>query len=137
MKKITAEDAWVAAQTAWGEARGEGTEGMQAVLLVIRNRAMDRRWSMLSVAAVCRQPAQFSAWNAGDVNRPRMLALSLENEAFRDCLAMAIEVFSGQTPDVVEGATHYYADTIATPYWAQGKEPVAHIGHHLFFAGIA
>ena len=137
MKKITAEDVWVAAQTAWGEARGEGKEGMQAVLLVIRNRAMDRRWSMLSVAAVCRQPAQFSGWNATDPNRSCMLALSLENEAFRDCLLMAIEIFSGQTPDCVQGATHYYADTIAAPYWAQGKEPVIHIGHHLLFAGIA
>ena len=136
MKKVTAEDVWVAAQTAWGEARGEGIEGMRAVLLVIRNRAMDLRWSMLSVAAVCRQPSQFSVWNAKDTNRSRMLALSLDNKHFCDCLAMAIEVFSDQTPDVVEGATHYYADTIAAPYWAQGKEPVAHIGHHLFFAGI-
>ena len=137
MKKIAAEDLWTAAMTAWGEARGEGMEGMQAVLLVIRNRAMDLRWSMLSVAAICRQPAQFSSWNARDPNRSRMLALSLENEDFRNSLAMAIGVFSGETADVAHGATHYYADTITTPYWAQDKEPAAHIGHHLFFAGIA
>ena len=137
MKEVTAEDLWTAAMTACCEARGEGMEGMQAVLLVIRNRAMDLRWSMLSVAAICRQPAQFSAWDAKDANRHRMFALSLENVDFRNSLAMAIGVFSGETSDAVRGATHYYADTIAPPYWAQGKEPVATIGHHHFFAGIA
>ena len=137
MQKVTAEDLWTAAMTAWGEARGEGREGMQAVLLVIRNRAMDLRWSRLSVAAICRQPAQFSVWNAKDPNRPRLMVLSLDNALFRTCLTMAIQVFSGETADAVRGATHYYADTITPPYWAQGKEPVAHIGHHLFFAGIA
>ena len=34
----------IPARTAWGEARGAGSEAMQAVLCVIRNRVVDGGW---------------------------------------------------------------------------------------------
>ena len=137
MKRVTAEDLWVMAQAMWGEARGEGTDGLGAVALVIWNRSQDSRWARFSIAGICRQAWQFSVWNVGDPNRTKMLALSLDDNLFCACLRMALDVLTGAQADYTHGATHYYAETIASPYWAEGHEPVAHIGHHLFFAGIA
>ena len=76
MRRITAEDLWTLAQTMWGEARGEGTDGLGAVALVIRNRSQDRRWERLSIAGICRQPWQFSVWNVGDPNRAKLLEVA-------------------------------------------------------------
>ena len=125
----------------WGEARGEGADGLGAVALVIRNRSQDRRWSRLSIAGICRQPSQFSVWNINDPNRAKMLGLSVDDAIFCTCLRMALDVLTGLQSDYTHGATHYYAESLATrdasPPWAQGQTPSAHIGHHLFFTGIA
>ena len=136
MRRITAEDLWTLAQTMWGEARGEGPDGLGAVALVIRNRSQDRRWSRFSIAGVCRQPWQFSVWNMGDPNRAKLLALSVDDAIFCACLRMALDVLTGVQADYTHGATHYYAEHLAPPYWAQGQALSAHIGQHLFFAGI-
>jgi N-acetylmuramoyl-L-alanine amidase len=45
-------------------------------------------------------------------------------------------VLSGGYEDTTKGSTHYYADHIPAPKWAVGKEPVATIGHHLFFNDV-
>src|SRR5688500_4029200 len=57
------------ARTLWGEARGEGRNGMQAVANVIMNRyklarsnsGYARQWGR-TVAEVCRKKYQFSCW---------------------------------------------------------------------------
>jgi spore germination cell wall hydrolase CwlJ-like protein len=56
---LTKDDLIVAA-TIWGEARGEGTEGMKAVANVIRNRANSLNKSPKDVVL---QKKQFSIWN--------------------------------------------------------------------------
>lgn len=132
------------ARTLWGEARGEGRAGMEAVAHVVYNRIAARSWWGRDVAAVCRKPWQFSCWNANDPNRGRLLQLNAGDTDFRiACLAaraVADAEATGQrgASDPTQGATHYYApDRVAAPRWALGRAPCARLGRHLFFKGVA
>ena len=63
----------VLARTIWGEARGEGKEGMEAVASVILNRTeiakrLDGYWWGNTIIQVCQKPYQFSCWNKLDPN---------------------------------------------------------------------
>ena len=66
--------------TVWGEARGEGAEGMQAVASVMKNRLREGRWgqTIQSVVTANRQGRngtvyQFSCW--GDTNKRSMMRM--------------------------------------------------------------
>lgn len=129
------QDIDIMARTIWGEARGEDKQGRVAVASVIRNRAIKSpayNWPN-TPKAVCRQPWQFSCWNSNDPNLPKMQALTDQNSIFKECLAVAESVLSGQELDITKGADHYYAITINTPSWAIGKKPTVTIGHHRFY----
>jgi N-acetylmuramoyl-L-alanine amidase len=134
---ITAQDLWTVAQTLYGEARGEPVEGLYAVAHVLVNRSQDHRWSGLPLGSICQQPYQFSCWLASDPNRHKLDQVSLADAVFCRCLTVAIEVLSGQHADTTGGATHYFATSMTPPSWARGQTAVAHIGHHLFYRGIA
>lgn len=130
-----------AARTIWGEARGEGADGMRAVAHVLLNRAQDGRWG-LSLGAVCLAPYQFSCWNPSDANRQKMLDMFSGDLS----LAPAISAFGDANAerqngvDPTGGATHYHADTIPAPLWASGllgAIQTAHIGHHIFYKNVA
>lgn len=126
-----------AARTIYGEARGEGDDGMKAVAHVILNRVTDGRWGP-SLGSVCLAPYQFSCWNLNDPTRHAMLSmfsgdivLAAAEAAFGDANA---EQQGGTDP--TNGATHYRR--IGTPAaWADGHTPCATIGHHEFFKAIA
>lgn len=135
--KCSAVDLWTVAQTAWGEARGEGSGGVYAVVWTIRNRHdIHPRWQGRNLASICRALYQYSVWNPGDVNRKLLNDVSLTDRIFVLCLQAAVEVMGGLVAPSVGRATHYYADTMGTPpSWAKGA-PVAVVGHHLFFEGI-
>lgn len=128
-------DVEILARTIFGEARGEPREGQVAVAWTVKNRFESKKWfSAKSVAGVCLKRAQYSCWNPGDPTYRRMVqATKLELEPFAE---IGQAVFGGSEPDPTGGATHYYAEHIASPNWAEGKQPSAIIGHHLFFAGI-
>lgn len=135
--KATAQDLWVLAQTIYGEARGESLDGQTAIAWVVRNRAEQHpRWQGTTIAAICHAPRQFSCWNASDVNRPLLLAVTLNEPVFVRCLHTALAVLGEERPSPVGAATHYYAGARA-PAWARGKTPVAVIGAHRFFEDIA
>jgi spore germination cell wall hydrolase CwlJ-like protein len=134
----TALDLWTMAQTAWGEARGEGVAGLSAVLQVMRNRQrLHRTWQGKSIQAICQAKWQFSCWNATDPNRAKVEAVGMEDATFRLALQLAIPILVDLAADPTHGATHYYAIQSPRPRWAIGKVPSATIGHHVFFAGIA
>jgi N-acetylmuramoyl-L-alanine amidase len=132
----------VLARTMWGEARGEGRAGMEAVANVVVNRVRFARarggyWWGNDVAAVCLRPWQFSVWNAGDPNRELVQRVTVADRRFADALAIAELAVDGRLPDRTGGATHYYAHrTIGAPSWARGRTPIAQIGGHTFFSGI-
>lgn len=138
-------DVDVLARTIWGEARGEGYTGMQAVANVIMNRyatAVTRGgyWWGNTIQDICLKHSgnvyQFSAWSPNDVNYAQMLAVTPYDAAFRDALELATLALTGQLRDVTRGATNYFApDSVAsTPVWARGQVVLAQIGNHEFYA---
>lgn len=126
----------VLARTIWGEARGEGRAGMQAVACAILNRAKDPGWWGRSVAEVCLKPWQFSCWLESDPNRAKLLAVTAQDRQFAQALDLAQAALAGDLADYTFGATHYHMVEIA-PGWASGHTPCAVIGRHAFYNDIA
>ena len=131
----------VMARTLWGEARGEGMAGMQAVANVILNRvAISRRlggyWWGNSVLQVCHKPYQFSCWNKTDPNYQKLISVDKDDMHFATALRVAHRAMLGFLKDETNGATHYHARSIAPadiPNWASGKRPSAVVGRHIFY----
>jgi spore germination cell wall hydrolase CwlJ-like protein len=134
-------DAHWMALTMWGEARGEGEEGMRAVGHVIRNRWEAKRYGAYVTDTVS-QAFQFSAWNPGDPNRAAMLAIDAlpkDGEAWRQWLAakrLANEILTGRSADPTGGALFYHTVAIH-PQWADGMAPTTRVGEHLFYKAAA
>lgn len=78
---------------------------------------------------------QFSCWNEGDPNLPKLLAVTENNAAFATCLEVAERALQGLLADPVLGADHYHTVAIA-PVWAHGHTPVRRIDDHLFYNDI-
>ncbi|MEQ8829740.1 MAG: cell wall hydrolase [Alphaproteobacteria bacterium] len=121
----------ILARTLWGEARGEGRKGMEAVAAVVMNRVADPRWPG-TVRGVVLQPWQFSAWNANDPNRDRMLHVMPDNPAFATALEVAREAVAGRIADPTGGANHYEALS-NDPWWTKNAVMTASIGRHEFW----
>lgn len=127
----------VLARTLWGEARGEGGEGMEAVASVILNRvAVSQKrggyWWGNDVISVCQKPYQFSCWNRSDANYRKLLDVTDKDIHFATALRIARRALAGALPDNTGKATHYHERSI-TPYWAKGEVPTRSIGRHVFF----
>lgn len=128
----------VMARTLWGEARSEGSAGMEAVANVIMNRVAVARanggtyWWGDNVITVCQKPYQFSCWNPGDPNRAKMMATDDTDIHFATALRIARRAVYGNLPDMTRGATHYHTVDIL-PFWAKGETPVFAIGRHKFY----
>jgi hypothetical protein len=132
----TADDLWILASTVYGEARGEPLVGQVAVAWTVRNRALHHStWRGQSIQQICLAPKQYSCWNEGDPNRPKVLAVTLNDPVFLGCLHVAIDVLGELSWSPVGCATHFYAGS-RVPAWAKGKTPVAVIGRHRFFEDI-
>lgn len=128
------------ARTLWGEARGEGSTGMQAVANVVMNRYDEAKTSNAkarqygaSVAEICRKPYQFSAWNANDPNFSKMLALTEADPLFNKALNIARAALNNSLSDITRGANHYHTAAVS-PKWSIGVQPIAQVGNHKFFA---
>jgi len=127
----------VLARTLWGEARGEGRAGMEAVACVILNRVRIAEkkgsyWWGNSVIEVCQKPYQFSCWNKDNPNYRKLLAADEDDPWFVAAEAVAKLALDGNLTDITNGATHYHAAG-ATPGWAYREKPVAVIGRHIFY----
>lgn len=124
------------ARTAWGEARGEGATGMQAVINVIMNRVKAGSWYGATPKEVCLKKSQFSCWNKNDPNYSKLLTVNDSDENFAKAKALAVLAYNGQLPDITNGATNYLAlKSLSTvPSWVDDMEEVASIGNHTFYA---
>ncbi|MBP3687014.1 MAG: cell wall hydrolase [Alphaproteobacteria bacterium] len=118
------------ARTIWGEARGEGARGMQAVGNVIMNRVKAGGWYGASIKDVVLKPYQFSAWNVGDLNRAKML--NATPAQLSTARKIAEQLQSGALPDITGGATNYHATGIS-PLWAKKMTKTVQIGNHIFY----
>lgn len=122
----------ILARTIWGEARGEGTQGMQAVANVIMNRVNGLSWFGNTVEGVCKKPNQFSCWNASDPNSSMCALIQKSDVQFQQCLNIASLAASGQLADITGGANHYHAASIK-PYWVDASKKTVQIGNHIFY----
>ena len=139
------DDINILARTIFGEARGEGLEGMEAVALVVMNRVKAKKWftgyemingqKIPSVAQTCLKKAQFSCWNKNDANYPLLQKITTESPVFRECVNVAKRALSGRLIDFTNGATYYHTRQIK-PQWAVGKSPCYEVKNHLFYNDI-
>lgn len=133
------------ARTIYGEARGETTEGREAVANVVINRIRfaqarqgGRYWWGNTFEFVCRKPWQFSCWNDDDPNREKLMLVQAENDVFAECLEVARRAVDGELRDNTEGATHYHVTSMPFPHsWGKPIDPHLTIGRHVFYKGIA
>lgn len=135
------------ALTIWGEARNLSPDGQIAVGQVIMHRLTTGRWGT-TVSDVVGARLQFSCWwrdggkeNAEAVHAMagRVLAEGFPRE-LRQCQWIAQGLMGNLiTDDLVHGATHYMTKALwqtKKVKWAIGLMPVAHVGNHVFFAGV-
>lgn len=152
----TAQEIEILARTIYGEARGEPLRGRVAVAWVILNRTRadigaDGKpdWWGEGIIGVCCKPWQFSCWNENDPNRAKLTAVSLDDDVFRECHAIATltakvagkgdadlePLFSDPTGGAVAYVTRALLDR-NPPAWARDRAPDAWIGNHAFFREV-
>ena len=126
-------NAYVVATTLWGEARGEGTNGMQAVMNVIMNRA---KGNFDKTHKVVLMPKQFSMWNS--VTNPAQTALDVAAEhrkeaSWQEAVRLVDLAAKGKLPDITGGAMFYFNPHKVTPSWASKLTKTVTIGNHDFY----
>jgi N-acetylmuramoyl-L-alanine amidase len=131
--EVPSEDVRIVALTILAEARGEGSEGMEAVACVIQQRTMERK---ISPSKVCLQKLQFSCWN--NKMTADKLSAQVTRKTSKEVVDFAVELaqdlVAGKDLDrsSVQFANHYC--TLQTfPKWAKGETPVKVIGNHKFY----
>lgn len=135
--KISRADRDALIRTIYGEARGEGKEGWQAVANVVLNRVSSGRYGGKSVSEVVKAKGQFEPWG-NPATRKEMEELSPETSVYEDIGKLVDQVAAGALPDNTGGSTHFIAkDAQAAlgrknPRWAQGEGQ--QIGRHTFYA---
>lgn len=77
-RNYTDEDLYYLSRTIWGEARGEGRQGMLHVGSVILNRVESGRWQR-SIKSVVLAPSQFTTWRV----TPRIRSVTESDPTFR------------------------------------------------------
>jgi len=139
--QFSSADIDILARTLYGEAEGGDIDDAIAIAWVVVNRATLPSWPDRP-AAVCKQPWQFSCWNADNPRLGQMMA-AVRNGTdrwFNQCWQVAEGVAAGEYPDPTERATHYHTTYIATPKWARGKTPTYQTPggryNHLFYNDI-
>lgn len=132
------------ALTVWAEARGEPMRGQVGVIWVILNRWRQPGWWSRqrgdgiaddTLAAVCRDPWQFSCWNPSDPQSQQLHDPdTLQRPDVQKIRALVQATLAGQHLDPTGGADHYCTIAIARwTRWARSRKPVALIGNHLFY----
>tara|TARA_R100000808_G_scaffold11689_1_gene29796 strand:- start:454 stop:909 length:456 start_codon:yes stop_codon:yes gene_type:complete len=124
----------ILARVIWGEAEGEGAEGMQAVGNVILNRANIKKDK--NIPEIMFRKDQFSA--IGDETRFNdMLNLTKDNPEYIQALEISKKLLSGELGDITKGATHFYNPNTANMEldWIKQYPVVTTIGNHTFAKG--
>ena len=132
----------VFARTLWGEARGEGERGIEAVAEVIVNRVNHRPRGLYggSVEKVCKKPWQFSCWNPGDPNRNQLMAVGPGDPQYEICLEVAQRALRGEITAQTNGAKHYMTKARRAQGWPRSwgreRQHCAEVGNHLFYNNV-
>lgn len=117
-------DRQVLALTAWGEWRSGAKPGMTCILNVVCNRlASGITWWGNDKRAICLHPYQFSCWNQDNPEHFKMLAVNPKDPDYQIALGLAGLAIAGILPDLTNGATSYFDNSIPAPKWAVDKTP--------------
>ena len=132
-------DREIGALTIFCEASNQPPECRRAIAFSIFNRMRLNpvRYGH-TIAAVCLRRMQYSEWNADTADNANLLraASTLETDGvMQDCLAAYQQALTGGA-DPSNGATHFYARSIAAPSWTQSATLAAQIGDVLFWRDV-
>lgn len=131
------DDEELLARTIWGEARGDGAPGMEAVASVIMNRAKHGGWWGNDIKSVCLKPYQFSCWLVGDPNLSKLLSVNEEDPSFQVALDISGRATKGTLVDTTDGCDSYLAESLKKiPEWARNLTPWITIGHQNYYRTI-
>jgi|FAXJ01.1.fsa_nt_gi putative nucleotidyltransferase with HDIG domain len=126
-------NAYIVATTLWGEARGEGDKGMQAVMNVIMNRVQG---NFKRTKGVVLAPKQFSMWNSINNAEETAMAASRkykDDKSWQQAIRIVDLAADGKLPDITGGATFYFNPKKVIPSWAKTMVKTASIGNHDFY----
>lgn len=129
----------------WREARSESRLGKTALVYSILNRVQRPSWWGRNVVEVCIKPWQYSSMT--DPHDKQLTKYPGTDDAWPECLDVAMQVYDGLVPNPVPMADSYYAISMDAvghpPDWADpvyfkkktGKELkyIGQIGNHKFF----
>lgn len=119
----------------WREARGQGQTGMRAVACVLRNRVQRHKTSYYTEVV---RPWQFSSMTAaGD---PQLVKYPDASDVWwTTAFLIAGDIIDQGAPDITNGATLYYDDSIGFPKsWDKNKVvPLGKIGRFYMFREVA
>lgn len=134
------------------EARGETVEGKFAVGHVTMNRVNSNRFPN-SICKVVYQAELRTNWRGDKVPKRHRCQFSwycdgksdaivlktsegkvikYNMEAWEQSLSVASNILKYEIYDTTNGATHYFNDKLADPYWAKAFVQVASIENHVF-----
>ncbi|NOX93466.1 MAG: cell wall hydrolase [Gammaproteobacteria bacterium] len=136
-QKRTAKELRCLALNIYFEARGEKAEGQLAVGMVTMNRMKSRHYPG-SVCGVVWQKRQFSWTHDGKSDRPTdMRAWDLAKKIAQVTYLgySKLSARSRKALDLTKGALHFYAPSLASPYWAEVHSVTRVIGRHVFLTG--
>jgi N-acetylmuramoyl-L-alanine amidase len=119
------------------EARNQSISGQIAVSQVVMNRVLDQRYPNTPCKVIkqgihsgtgipLRSKCQFSWYCDGKSDHPR------DFDAFRWAQIVAQHVLSGESLDLVDGATHYHTLSVS-PNWKIRKTQTTQIEDHVFY----
>lgn len=129
----------------YGEARGEGWEGIIAVLNVMRNRVnqysryhskdLEQYGKYLSVIL---KKWQFSCFLSNDPNRVKLETIAKDFSWYAEHDGIINKIYflcsiKQHLMDNTGGATHYFTTSITPPDWSHQMTKLDTIGHHIFF----
>lgn len=116
------------------EAGGEGTEGMQAVLNVILNRADGSLNRMVpETVKYGAFSCMSSVWKCSEPDfSPLIQRAESQSGSYEQALKLISLMEEGFLQDNTHGATHYHAAYIH-PYWADSLHYLTTIGNHIFY----
>ena len=119
----------------YGECRSCCVAEQVAVGNVAKNRLLSMTWYGKTWKEVLLKPKQFSCFNDGDPNRPKMLQAWHDrhnNPDMRQARCIAHGIMNGDFKDNTKGANHYHHNSIK-PKWSEGQKPVVVFEHHVFY----
>lgn len=115
----------------WHEARGEGEEGLKAVLTVIINRKNHPDYPA-TFCRVIRQPRQFSYLEEVQQLEPKPKAKE-EKHLLDKIEELAHDAVTGRFNGTLPAATLWYHSSKVKPGWVRAKIKVKTVGRHLFY----